>query len=358
MSESHPIIDEETRCLMRTPITARSAWRPRDFADRDAYAIGLTAAHHAAFHAALVSHKAAGRVTEDIAASDFALESVAPDLTAWCDEVLHGRGFVVLRGLSRDRYSAEDQAAIFWGLGAHLGRAVSQSAMGDRIGHVTDVGGRDRRERAYRTSRELTMHTDRCDVIGMLCVNKAMRGGISGYASAHTIYNEMLASQPSLLEPLFAGFRYHRRGEQLPGEPAITPEPVPVLSECDGELSVVFLRAYIEMAANELGQPLRAEEVAALDLFEEVAARPDVRLEFALEPGEAIFFNNCTMLHNRTAFVDHPDPARKRSLLRLWLMLDGRRPLAPAVHAYKGTVGIAGREAGSTYYTGAALPTR
>jgi hypothetical protein len=202
------------------------------------------------------------------------------------------------------------------------------------------------------------MHTDRCDVIGMLCLEKAARGGVSGYASAHTIHNDILASRPELLEPLFRGFRYHRRGEQLPGEPAITPERVPVLSEWDGAISVVFLRAYIEMAARELAEPLRDEDVAALDLFEEVAGRPDVKLELTLEPGEAIFFNNCTMLHNRTAFEDHPDPSRKRCLLRLWLMLDGRRPLAPAVHAYKGTQGIVGREDGSTYYTGAALPSR
>ena len=129
-----------------------------------------------------------------------------------------------------------------------------------------------------------------------------------------------------------------------------------MLSEWEGELSVVFLRAYIEMAAKELGTPLTDMEREALDCFEEVARRPDVKLEFTLEPGEAIFFNNCTMLHNRTAFEDGPDPARKRHLLRLWLMLDGRRPLAPAVHAYKGTRGIVGRHAGSTYYTGAALP--
>ena len=76
-----------------------------------------------------------------------------------------------------------------------------------------------------------------------------------------------------------------------------------------------------------------------------------------MEPGEGIFFNNCTMLHTRTAFEDHPDPARKRHLLRLWLMLDGRRPLVPAVHAYKGTTGIAGQSHRSTYYTGAAMPS-
>lgn len=64
------------------------------------------------------------------------------------------------------------------------------------------------------------------------------------------------------------------------------------------------------------------------------------------------------MLHNRTAFEDDPDPARKRHLLRLWLMLDGGRPLVPAVHACKGSQGIAGRGEPSTYYTGAAMPTR
>jgi hypothetical protein len=202
------------------------------------------------------------------------------------------------------------------------------------------------------------MHTDRCDVIGMLCLTKAMRGGVSAYASAHTVYNEILATRPELLDPLFAGLRYHRRGEQLPDEPAITPEPVPILSEQDGELSVVFLRAYMEMAAKELGTPLTDVEIAALDYFAEVAARPDVKLEFTMQPGEAVFFNNCTMLHNRTAFEDDPDPARKRHLLRLWLMLDGGRPLVPAVHAYKGSQGIAGRGDQSTYYTGAAMPTR
>ena len=75
-----------------------------------------------------------------------------------------------------------------------------------------------------------------------------------------------------------------------------------------------------------------------------------------MQPGDLMLFNNCVMLHNREAFEDDPDPARKRHLLRLWLMLDGGRPLAPAVHAYKGTRGIVGRGARSTSSTGAALP--
>jgi Taurine catabolism dioxygenase TauD, TfdA family len=149
----------------RTPIRGRSAWRPRDFPSREAYTVALGDAHLTAFDTALAVNRAAGRAPEDISADDFALQAVASDMAAWRDEVLYGRGFVVLRGLSRDRYWPDDLAAVFWGLGTHFGRAVSQSPMGDRIGHVTDVGGQDRRERAYRNSRELTLHTDRCDVV-------------------------------------------------------------------------------------------------------------------------------------------------------------------------------------------------
>ena len=338
----------------RQPIVRRSAWRPNDFPSKDAFSCALSEAHFAAFDQALEAHRQANRPIEDITRQDFALEAIAHDVASWRDEVLHGRGFIVLREFPLERYSEEDLTTIYWGLGTHFGRAVSQSNLGDLIGHVTDVGGEDRRERAYRSSRELTLHTDRCDVIGMLCLQKALRGGISGYASTHTIYNDILASRPELLEPLFEGFYYHRRGEQLPGEPAITPQKIPVLSEWDGELSVVFLRAYIEMGARELGTELRAKDIEALNYFEEVADRDEVQLTFTLEPGEAIFFNNCLLLHNRTGFEDAPDAAHKRHLLRLWLMLDGVRPLAPAVHAYKGTAGIQWRADGSTYYTGIA----
>ena len=341
--------------MNRAPLLARSAWKPADFPSPDAYSFALTERHFAAFETALAASRRAGRATEDLTARDFALESIAADVAAWRDEVRHGRGFIVLKEFPRHRYTDDELGTLFFCLGTHFGRAVSQSSMGDRLGHVVDVGGKDRRERAYRNSRELTLHTDRADIVGMLCIRKAVEGGLSGYASAHTIYNEILASRPELLEPLFAGFPYHRRGEEAAGEPPITPYRVPVLSEYEGALSTVWLRAYIEMAAKDLARPLTDEELAALDYFEEVGRRDDVQLNFMLEPGHAIFFNNCIMLHNRTSFEDDPDPARKRHLLRLWLMLDGGRPLAPEVHAYKGTTGIVGHEGTTTYYRGSAI---
>lgn len=340
----------------RYPVVGPSVWRSSDFSTKTAYSVALSPSHLKAFDQDLQANREACRDMEKITLADFPLSSIADDVSAWRDEVLYGRGFVVLQGFPMEHYSQDEIETIYWGLGAHFGRAVSQSNLGDFMGHVIDVGGKDRRERAYRNSSELTLHTDRADVLGMLCLRKAMSGGVSGYASIHAIHNHILATRPELLEPLFLGFNYHRRGEQQLGEAAVTPDKVPVLSEWQGHLSVVFLRSYIEMSAQELGEELTEIELEALDYFESVAASSEFQLHFTLEPGEVIFFNNCFLLHNRTSFEDDPDPELRRHLLRLWLMLDGARPLAPAVHAYKGTVGIQSREDQTTYYTGTAIP--
>src|SRR4051812_2922865 len=36
-------------------------------------------------------------------------------------ELLHGRGFLLLRGLPRERYSLDDIGLVYFGLGVHLG---------------------------------------------------------------------------------------------------------------------------------------------------------------------------------------------------------------------------------------------
>jgi hypothetical protein len=339
--------------MQHLPITGESAWKAADFAGSDQFICQLEARHYAAFDAAL-ARNAEVTETESIGREDFSLEAITDDVSAWRDSVENGRGFVLLRGFDAERYSEDQLIRIYWGIGTHFGRAVSQSSMGDRIGHVVDVGGKDQRERAYRNSRELTLHTDRCDVIGMLCLQKAWQGGLSGYTSAHSIYNTMLDTDPDLIEPLFAGYHYHRFGEQAEGEPSYTPDPVPIFSTEDGVMSVVFLRVYMEMAAKEKGEPLPDDLVRALDRFEALAASDELKLSFMLQPGDAIFFNNCVMLHHRTGFEDHSDPARKRHLVRLWLM-DDNRPLSEPVRAYKGKAGVAAKDRPKTYYTGSAV---
>ena len=178
----------------------------------------------------------------------------------------------------------------------------------------------------------------------MFCLRKAWKGGLSGYASALAVHDEILATRPELLEPLWRGFHLHRFGEHPPGESPYSPVRVPVFSERDGVTTVIMIRGYIDMAADEYDLPITELERDALDTFDEIANRPEFRLDFMLDPGDAIMFNNCAILHKRTGFEDHAEPGRKRHLMRLWLVdWDGRRTV-DAVKIHKGPDGIPRQE--------------
>jgi hypothetical protein len=72
---------------------------------------------------------------------------------------------VVVRRLPVEDYSKDEIGMIFWGIGTHLGRGLSQSVLGDRLGHVKDPLAR-----AYRNKQELSPHTDSCDLVGLVCL--------------------------------------------------------------------------------------------------------------------------------------------------------------------------------------------
>ena len=63
------------------------------------------------------------------------------------------------------------------------------------------------------------------------------------------------------------------------------------------------------------------DEQELLDLYEEIASSPDLYLDMELATGDIQWLSNHTVLHARTAYRDHDDPAQKRHLLRLWLSL-------------------------------------
>jgi len=56
-------------------------------------------------------------------------------------------------------------------------------------------------------------------------------------------------------------------------------------------------------------------ERGIIDTFEAVTKRPELMLEFTLQPGEAYFINNYTILHARTAFDDGDAGGRASSLV-------------------------------------------
>jgi len=275
---------------------------------------------------------------------DFPLSSLQARLAAMRETLVRGIGFEVIRGLPVGRLGEALSSVIFVGIGAHIGGSRSQNASGHLLGHVRDTGAdsRDPNTRIYQTRERQTFHTDSADVVGLLCLNEAREGGDSLLVSAVTIYNALRRDRPDLLALLFEDIATDRRGEvPAGGKPYFT---IPVFNWHAGFLTVIYQRQYIDSAQRFADAPrLTAKHVEALDRFDALANDPQLHISMRLEPGDMQFVYNHSLLHDRTGFVDWPEPGRKRHMLRLWLSVPGDRPL-PACFAQRyGTIEIGNR---------------
>jgi hypothetical protein len=304
------------------------AWLGEDLHDQSDWIAELSTSDIAELEAAARPLTASGdpQSLAALTSAEFPLPRLAPILEAARTELLEGRGFVLLRGLPVDRYDMLTTAAIFMGIGAHLGRARSQNAKGHLLGHVCDLGlsSVDPNVRIYQTSERQTFHTDSCDVVGLVMLRESRRGGDSLLVSALAIFEEMRRTRPDLLARLMQPMPYDRRGEVPPREKPFF--EIPVFSWYAERLTVFYQRQYFDSAQRfPDARRLTADDVAALDLFDRIANEPRFVLPMRLQPGDIQFVHNHTLLHDRTAFEDDPD--RRRHLLRLWLACPGARPL-------------------------------
>ena len=259
---------------------------------------------------------------------DFDMPRFDVALGALLDELLNGRGFVVIRGLPVDELGKARSAAALWGIGTRFGRALSQNRKGHMLGHVKDFGGdyADANVRGYQTSAEMSFHSDQCDYVALLCMQPSRTGGRSRIASTVSIYNEMLKECPELARELIAEFHQTRHGEVPPGE-----KPwykLPVFSFHEGYFSARGAGVHALKAQSLPGvPPFNARQLAAFDAFQDLARRLSFDIEF--RPGDIQILHNHLMVHTRTAFEDWPEPERKRHLMRLWLTDWEGRPLVP-----------------------------
>ena len=311
----------------REVIRDAKAWTSRGLGGRDGIAQPLTAEQLAGFDGILARtrHLAPQAVTH----AEFrhpAVDALAAGLRR---TIVAGRGAVLLTGLDRGRYSEDDCERIYWGIGTHLGDAAVQSGWGDRLGHVRHEKD-DPVGRAYRSNEELTPHTDSYRIVGLMCLERAAEGGLSRLVSSLAIHNEILARRPDLLEPLYEGYHY-AMPEARHSADAVTRFKIPVFESTERQVSCCYVRFFMEQAARARGEALPERLVEAFDLFDALALRDDLRLEFMLQPGEMLLWHNFAALHARTAFVDSPE--RSRHLLRLWLNVENDRPLSDAMLA-------------------------
>ncbi len=250
------------------------------------------------------------------------LPSCAEQLAPVREELDRGRGFAIVESLDESRFGGGGSVAAYWALGRLLGRPFAQDVAGTLLYDVRDTGRSVTDGARFSVTRaESTFHTDNAfndelpDFVGLLCRRAALEGGRSQLINALALYNELLPSVDP--EALHGAFWFDRRGQEGPGEPPIARRRL--FTRDDGDLSMRYMAYYIEVGQERAGEALTPGQGQLLEAVEEVLARPGMRVEFDLRPGQMLFTNNHWILHNRTAFTDHPEAADRRHYVRLWL---------------------------------------
>ncbi len=328
-----------------TLLEGPAAWSSAEMLNNEQQWLTHLSAHEVAeLVSAAHAYLASGKDIGEISAESFALPQLSGKLAELRRDLLDGHGVRLIRGLPTDSYSVPVSAAIFCGIGAHLGSARSQNAAGHILGHVRNTGAssKDTNTRIYQTAERQSFHTDSADVVGLLCLRVAKEGGTSLLVSAESIYNRMRQMRPDLLVKLFDPIATDRRGEIPPGAKPFM--EIPVLSWHKQKLTVFYQRQYID-SAQRFPEAMRLsfEHIEALDLFDTLANDPELHFSMQLEPGDMQFVYNHSQLHDRTAFTDWDDPARRRHLLRLWLSLEDDRELPESFVQRYGCIDIGNR---------------
>lgn len=330
--------------VARTPFNGACAWHGADQVQEREWLVELSPRDVAEIDRAVSRAVESGCSWQFLEREDFPLPGLSPRLDSVGDALESGSGIALVRGFPVASCSDEELRLAFTGIGRHLGMPVYQNARGERLREIRDEGA-DRGTRygevatekgGFLSSRarvasagELRFHTDRTDVVALLCVRPAKSGGVSRIASSVAVHNEMLKRRPDLLECLFQPYPRSRFGEESASNDGFY--LLPVMGVRDGYFTSHYSRTYIEAAQLIENAPrLTDEQWQAIDLLQTIAS--EICMEMRFESGDIQFLNSHVTYHSRTAYQDDEDPARRRLLYRLWLCPPGNRPL-PDDHA-------------------------
>jgi hypothetical protein len=310
------------RAMTETRVLEQQAeWHHDDVTDPSVYTEVLEPAEVEDLDAAL--SRVRDRVDQmlEIEREDFPLPTLGKRLARIEDELINGRGFVVIRGIPREKYDNDEMCLLYWGIGMHLGRPWAQNARGHLLGDVRDQGkaANDPTARGNELGAiGLPYHSDGSDLVGLMCLQVGVEGGQSTVCNAVAIHNDLVREAPELAAELYQPQPYDFRGEHREGgKPYYT---VPVFSERGGRLFVRYIRPYILASQRHPETPRiteRAEQ--AMQRVDAMTGEEKYQVVMDFQPGDIQFVNNYHVLHGRRPYRDDPSTGRVRHLKRLWL---------------------------------------
>jgi Taurine catabolism dioxygenase TauD, TfdA family len=258
---------------------------------------------------------AAGVPLTGVAPESFPLPTVGALLSRLAREVTDGAGFARLQGVPVDG----DPDLICVGVGSYVGAVVPQGPDRVPVQHVWDQGADPRvpTTRSYQHRAALGYHADPTDIVALLCVRPAKSGGLSTIVRSAAVHDELARTRPDLMPVLYQPWwRDLRSGD---GPDSFRQSPV-YARDARGRLSVSYGPDYMRSAQRGPHvPPLSPAQLEAMAVLDQLNSDPRFRVTMDLRPGDMQFLNNHIILHSRTAYEDHPEPERRRDLIRLWL---------------------------------------
>jgi alpha-ketoglutarate-dependent taurine dioxygenase len=262
------------------------------------------------------------------------LAAIRPEIEDLRQRVEQVHGFTIVEPPAALREPPR-RRALAWLIGRLLGEPTEQSREGTKVIQVYDRDRTRRMEdgaRYHQTRQGGSLHTDNVnrpqtwDYLMMACVAPAMLGGESIVVSGLTVHDVLQQYAPRALEVLAEDFWWECRGFSDDFFRA------PVLfSSQRGEPQFRYLREYLESAHRRQGEPLRDEQLWALDALDAVLELSELQFRCRLAPGEILVIDDLQIFHGRTSFSDFfdavpydPAPAApgrppRRCFDRLWI---------------------------------------
>ena len=334
---------------MAQPITGPMVWTGEDLRGSADWIRVITPSEVAEIDAAVGAVQRRGLPWPKMTRDDFVVPRLAASLAEVSRELEDGRGLVLLRGIPVERYTEDELRILYWGLGLLLGTPRYQNAQGELIGDVRDENrlygtvrevdparaGEPRTSRnKARSAGPLRFHTDRTDVVTLLCVRPAATGGLSKVVSGPAVHNAILERRPDLHALLCAPYYHSREGEAGGRQRYYA---MPIFGMCEGRFTSQYSRTFVENAQGIPGvPPLTAAQNEALDLWAEVCE--ELCYSMDMRSGDVQLLNNHVVYHARTTYEDDPAPGRDRFLMRLWLSMPNSRALPVGYEALWGSI--------------------
>ncbi|KAL4932600.1 TauD/TfdA family dioxygenase [Aspergillus undulatus] len=325
----HPPLYEELKPFDKFPksISGPTLWKAEDYRDAPGrWTHRFNAEEVAELSATADAFIAAGTPLTGISKSNFPLPKLSTLFATLREDLLNGKGFILFKGLPVTEWGNHKSAVAYMGLGTYLGYFVSQNSRGHVLGHVKDLGEDPTKidsVRIYRTNARQYFHADDSDIVGLLCIARALEGGESDIVSTHNVYNTLATERPDVLQTLIEPIWYFdRKGETSKGQDEYIRTSVIYLERGPNprvytKWDPYYVRSLSRFSDAGFIPPLSEKQQEALRVLEETCQR--LSLHMILEVGDIQFVSNSHVLHARTAYKDYAPPAPRRHLMRLWL---------------------------------------